>query len=377
MATCPDLAVRLVFDCDHPSVVAAWQALDGKSEQPDFFQSAGWCSHVARVRLRADPKRYRPVIAVAFAGAEPRGLWPLSLQKAGAMMSLCNLDDPYGQFAGLLSVDDASAAALVAGTLSQVRQRHLAHYARIERVIKDSPLEKALLSLGVPLHPTTQAPYIDLGSYQNFAELKLTRNKKTMKNLRNAINRLNRIGDLTAVTSTAPAEVSRIAGAAYDNRKAWLVAKGQTAPAFRSPTYREIIRAEGSLDNVGFELSSNNTSIAQQIGYVHGGRYYAYLSGMDLSKSELMPGKVHLGLVIELILAKGLKGIEFLSPASDYKLTWTTSVRELADATVSLSPLGSLRLYFWDGGLRPALKRAFHSLSPGLKKTVARALIVG
>lgn len=368
MATSPDLAVQLVFDCDHPSAVAAWKALDGTSEQPDFFQSARWCAHVARVRLQADPKRYQPLIAIASAGAEPRGLWPLSLQKTGAMTCLCNLDDPYGQFAGLLSADDASAVALVAGTLAQVRERRLAHYAHIERVIKDSPLERALLSLGVPLHRTTQAPYIDLGSYQDFAALKLTRNKKTMKNLRNAINRLNRVGNLTAVTSTVPAEVSRIARAAYDNRKAWLAATGRTAPAFRSPAYREILQAEGSVDNIAFELSSNNASIAQQVGYVHGGRYYAFLSGMDLSKSELMPGKVHLGLIIEAVFAKGLKGIELLSPASDYKLTWTTRVRDLADATVSLSALGSLRLYVWEGRLRPALKRAFHSLSPGVRR---------
>ena len=366
-----ELVVEIIHDCEHPTAITSWLALEGASNQPDFFQSFRWCSYVARIRTHVDPTRYRPLVAIAFAGSKPVALWPLSRQK-GALISLCNLDDPFGQFAGLLSAYQSAADVLVARTLSHVKERGLADLARIERVIKGSPLEGALLASGISTRPSTEAPYLDLAGCESFSQLKLARNKKTMKNLRNATNRLRREGDLTAVVSAERDDFSRIAKEAFANREAWLIASGRTAPAFRSPAYREIVGgAEAAeLDGVrlGFELRSNGTSIAQQIGYVHRGRYYACLSGMDPSKHEFMPGKIHLGLVIEEVLARGLEGIEFLSPASDYKLTWTKTVRELADATVGLSRIGRLRLYSWDAVARPILKRLFYCLPVTLRR---------
>ncbi|MEQ1652378.1 MAG: hypothetical protein ABL897_07815, partial [Hyphomicrobium sp.] len=83
----------------------AWQALEQTSDAPCFFESYAWCGHAAEVLSRTLPQTYAPLVAIAKRDGLPVAIWPLSRQKRSGIWQLRPLDDPFGQFAGMLYVD--------------------------------------------------------------------------------------------------------------------------------------------------------------------------------------------------------------------------------------------------------------------------------
>lgn len=348
-------------------IADAWLDLESAANYPAFFQSHAWCMHVAGVRAAASPGTYVPVVAVGRAAGRIAAIWPLSLQKSIGLWSLRSLDEPFGQFSGVLARDQRAATQLAVGTIEAVRSRKLAHTARFERIVVGDWLHAALVLAGAAAVATTGAPYIQLARFASIDSLRSSRNKKSMKNLRNATNRLARDQTLEAMTVRSGAHLNALVDATLELRKIWLLQKGVMSPAFRTDGHREILIG-GAAERIGFELRRDNKPIALQWGFVHRNRYYAYMSAMDMTQEDLSPGRVHLGYVIAAAKAEGFEGAELLTPASDYKLMWTDDVHALTDMTLSLGPLGWLKGALWDAGLRPAIKAIYYALPARLRR---------
>jgi CelD/BcsL family acetyltransferase involved in cellulose biosynthesis len=141
------------------------------------------------------------------------------------------------------------------------------------------------------------------------------------------------------------------------------------------PGFTEAVTTSGSFGLAGkrlaFDLTLNGNSIAQQIGFVHGGRYYAYISGMDWNFQDLGPGRIHLAKVIEEIHNRGLARAELLTPASDYKMVWTDDRHHLADMAIALSSAGRIKQTMWDRGLRPLIKSAYYATPASVRRMLA------
>jgi CelD/BcsL family acetyltransferase involved in cellulose biosynthesis len=173
------------------------------------------------------------------------------------------------------------------------------------------------------------SPVVDTAAFTDFNALKSSRNKKTMKNLRNSINRLTKAGEHSHTAAIGGAGVAPIVAATLRRRMAWMESRGLTAPQFRSAAHEAILVGGESwgLDKMraGFELQSNGQPIAHQWGFVHQGRYYAYMSATDPSAVLLSPGRLHLAYVIDDAMRHGIRAVEMLTPASDYKMVWTAA----------------------------------------------------
>ena len=352
----------------------AWIALEGRGGDPDFFQSFAWSMQVAEARVRAEGQRYEPMAAVARRGNEIVALWPLALIRRIGQNELRNIDDPFGQLGGLLAIDEAAGAALVAGFLKIAKASSLAHAACFERVIEGSILSRALLAAGARQRGVVDAPYVTLGEHPTFMALKRSRSKKLMRNMRTSLNRLNRAGEIESRMVRDAAGVLEIGRMTLANRQQWLSATGRTAPAFRVGGFSDVLLGESRWGlaemRVGLELRVSGGSIAQQLGFMHGGRYYAYLSGMDWAHKDLRPGAVHLAMVLEATMAAGSTVAELLTPASDYKMIWTDDVHRLSDLALPLSLAGRIKQSVWDERLRPALKATYHATPAPLRRAV-------
>jgi CelD/BcsL family acetyltransferase involved in cellulose biosynthesis len=349
-----------------------WLRLEKSAKLPSFFQSYAWCGHTAEVLTRAFPATYSPLVAIGTRNGNVVAIWPLSRQKRSGIWQLRSIDDPFGQFAGTLYADPSDATALVALTLKYIRQRGLADTLSLERVDTASPLLSALQSQGATCRGQVEAPTLDVTPWPSFSGLKSSRNKKTMKNLRNASNRLAKAGAHKHHIEIANDRVNGIVQETYVRRAAWLQVKGLTSPQFRSKAHEGILGpAEGwPLDSmrVGFELKCGGAIIAQQWGYLHNNRYYAYMSATDPSVVQLSPGRLHLAFVIDDAMRAGVEAIEFLTPASDYKMVWTDSVRALCDMVLPLSITGKLHDVLWERSARRALKSVFYVMPVGLRR---------
>jgi CelD/BcsL family acetyltransferase involved in cellulose biosynthesis len=353
----------------------AWQKLESNNAQPNFFQSYAWCGHTADVLSRTFPGTYQPLVAIALRDGAVVAVWPLSRQKRSGIWQLRAIDDPFGQISGLLYADSDTAKALVTATLNLAREKRLADVMRIDRVLMDSPLAAALRTCGATVRGEVGAPVLDLTPWPSVEALKASRNKKTMKNLRNANNRLSKAGAHDHAIITA--DEQRIAGivrATVRQRGAWLESKGLTSPQFRSVAHDDILGGGHAwgLDKLraGFVLTCAGNVIAQQWGFIHDKRYYAYMSATDPQAVHLSPGRLHLAFVIADAIREGVEAIEMLTPASDYKLVWTDSVRTLSDMAMPISLVGKVHDVVWDRTVRRAMKAAFYALPVSLRRRV-------
>lgn len=349
-----------------------WLTLETVSEHPGFFQSYAWSGHVASVLSRALAGTYQPLVAIGVRDGVVAAVWPLSRQKQSGIWYLRSLDDPFGQFSNVLAIDDASADEIVAVTLAHVRNQRLADVMRFDRVFAGSPLHAALIKHGASVRGEVGAPVVSVGDWPSMEALKASRNKKTMKNLRNANNRLAKAGAHEHRVAVGDQNVTAIVEQTLRRRTAWLDAKGMTAPQFRSVAHHDVLTGGGAwgLDRqrAGFELICDGRPIAHQWGFVHANRYYAYMSATDPAAVLLSPGRLHLAFVIGDAMRIGVKAVELMTPASDYKMVWTDSVRPLCDMAMSLSGKGRIHDLLWEKTVRPVIKAIFYALPAGIRR---------
>jgi len=120
-------------------------------------------------------------------------------------------------------------------------------------------------------------------------------------------------------------------------------------------------------------LRHKGEPVAEQWGFVHRGRYYAFVASRDFGLSEESPGKLHLGEVIQACSDAGLEGADLMVPVMPYKLTWATQVVSVRDYALPVTPRGALVLKLWDQILRPAFKDAVLRMPPRLRSLLMKA----
>lgn len=77
-------------------------------------------------------------------------------------------------------------------------------------------------------------------------------------------------------------------------------------------------------------LSSQRQPVAAAYGFVFGGRYSYYQSGMDPAWEKLSPGKILIFEIIKEEFGRGTREFDFLGGQSSYKTFWANQSRHLS-----------------------------------------------
>jgi CelD/BcsL family acetyltransferase involved in cellulose biosynthesis len=128
-----------------------------------------------------------------------------------------------------------------------------------------------------------------------------------------------------------------------------------------------------SIDLIGFSLGTKDAEISTHWGFVYAGRYYWYMSGMKSGFDEFSPGLLHLGMIIETCIDRGLEALELMPPASRYKLEWSDKVKELNTMALAFN-LKTRAMFLLRNGLVPAAKRLSRMLPESLRRSLIRRL---
>lgn len=373
-----NLRVRLVSELpEMEKLQPAWLALEKAPADHDavFFQSFDWCLYVARLRAKLSADRHELLVAVVEDGADIVGIWPLSRQRASGMWAVRNLDDPFGQLAGFLCRHADWIEPCVHAVLGHLRRAHRADAVCVDNVIEGSPLHCALIIAGAKTGSSNEIVQVDLRGTDTFADYQRTLNAKTRKNLRNSMNRLRSAhGEVTDIVIDEPALLAPIVKETFAGRIEWMQRNGKSTNAFRDPDFRPLVEglcAEPSLSLLGFQMHAFGKPIAGQWGFVHDGRYYAYISARETGFDEFSPGRLHLGSVIAACKARGLDILELMAPAARYKVMWSNRVAGIHDMWMPLTARGSLALGILEVVL-PSFQSLARRLPKGLKRRLAR-----
>lgn len=374
----PRMQVRIVSDnADVAALRGAWLALEERPTDHDaaFFQSFGWCSVVSAARQRLSADRFEPLVAVVQDRQAVVAIWPLSVQRASGIRTVRNLDDPFGQLAGILCARAEWIEPCVAAILEHIRVLGLADAVCIDHVIEGSPLHCALIAAGARTNGTNEIVQVDMRQSPTFADYQRTRNAKSRKNLRNAMNRLRGAhGDIVETVVEDKPAIGGLIRQTFAGRLEWMKVNGKSTDAFRDAVFRPLVEgldAAPELSLIGFQMQAFGRTIASQWGFVHGGRYYAYISSRDLDFDDFSPGRLHLGSVLAACKERRLDILELMAPAAPYKLMWSDRVMNIHDLSLPLTARGRVTLGVLEVAM-PAMQSLARALPPGLKRRLAR-----
>lgn len=343
----------------------------GNDHESPFFQSYAWCEHVAKIRLQRSPERFRLCVATVWRRDTLVGLWPLSLQKMSGAWIVKNLDDPFGQFAGVVFQQRRDIAPGVAAIIETLKASRIADGLLIDAVVEGTPLHVAMVSMGLRHQFANLAVFVDMRSHASFDDYAETLNKKTRKNLRNALSRLRRRAEVRSTIVSDHAQVGEIISKAFAGRLDWMHEFGRTSPAFRDADFRSAIESlseSSQIELLGFSLTAGDDRIATQWGFTYLGKYYAYLSARDAAYDEFSPGRLHLGMVIEACKARGIEVLELMPPASGYKLTWTDCNKRLDYFSVPFNSKGYVALTLLRDKILPSIQRVSRLIPNAIRK---------
>lgn len=374
----PLTATVLTEAADIAGILPQWQALEEAVGQPVFFQSAAWCSQVIE-SCEDGGLTISPWIVCVRQGRDLVGVWPLRLMQHMGARLLADLTDPFGQYADALIAPDADVSAVCEEMLQAIRHQGGVDGLLLRKVRADAAIAPFLVAKARQAGGSERAPAVSLAEHATYADLLKSINPKTRKNLRNSRNRLARVGEVVHEVITDPEERRRVIDRAFGLRLELLEEEGHTSRAYNDPAFRRLVAhvagdASGGLELLVMRLSIGGQDLAIQWGFVHNGRYYAYVAARSTLHEDASPGRLHLAHVIETCKARGLAVADLLAPAAPYKLCWTSESMQIADWSLPLTWRGRIVLDLWNRRLRPASRRVLLGLPLVLRRPLVRLM---
>lgn len=361
--------VRTLTDID--AVKSDWLALETQAEGATFFQSFAFCRVAASHAERSGAARF--FVCCVYDNKTLVGLLPLTLMKKDVRTILTGFAEPFQQYTELLVAPGYEPLAVFDNMYPHIRTSG-ADYVHLGGVRKTGPLHEAIHGRIANIGAVEGAPVVHLTEWPDFETYFKTINTKTRKSMRYARNRLERTGAVSHTVSSEGEHLRAVIDRTYAGRADWLKRMGLTSRAFQNAGFSEFLNRfkAPEFTNIAvlaMSLMHEDRPIADQWGFVHKGRYYAFMSTLDTAFEEASPGRMHLGEVIKTCFEKGVDTADFLVPAVPYKATWARETVEVQDHVQALSALG--RVYMvWFSIIRPLAKKLAYRMPRGLRKSV-------
>lgn len=357
------------------TIADRWRGLEQFSTGTTLFQSLGWVRAIYEFEAARGNSQFDPVIATIEDGKRLVGVLPLERIRTGARTLLVPLGHAFGQASDVLLAPGCDPVGAVAQLLRTAVAQAPADCVSLLKVRDGSALALGMPETHILTGEEQGAPYVALDAFPDFASYFSTVRTKTRKNLRNARNRLEREGVVEHRVVSEPAEQLALIERTLGGRADRLKQQGLTSRAFRDGGFVAFCKGLVGRDDIevlAFSLTHQGRPLAEQWGFVQGGRYYAFVASRDFSHSDESPGKLHLREILEACSARGLVGCDLGVPVMPYKLTFATRTIALRDYALPLTPRGWLMIQLWDVWLRPSLKRLALAMPAGIRARLMR-----
>ncbi len=356
---------------------ADWRALEDASCGAVLFQSFDWCRNFLEHAREFGGVEMR-VFAVREKGCAI-AILPLAIQEKSGIKVMTGLSEPFQQYTDMLARPDIDVKAAFAAMLPAIRAAG-PDCLHLGQVRQGSDLHRAIDGIAPVSGEADGAPFVPIGDWESFEAYHKSVNAKTRKNMRNARNRLERDAPVRHHVARGGEVLAQVIDRSFDGREAWLGRQGLTSRAFRDSGFGAFLGRfkqpqESGIDTIAFALMHGDKPVADQWGFVHKGRYYAFMAGWDEAYEEASPGKMHLGEILEACHGEGIKVADFLIPAARYKFTWANEAVAVQDHVMALTLRGKLHNSLWLNFTRPLAKRAVYAMPPQMRAALFKAVL--
>ncbi|WDR07412.1 GNAT family N-acetyltransferase [Devosia rhodophyticola] len=358
------------------AMAQAWMALENGSSSAVLFQSHAWAKAIFDFEAARGNNDFEPVISALYEHGTLKALLPLERVRSRTRTVLTSLGHGFVQYGDMLLAPGADPKAALSKLLKAATKAAPCDAITLLKVRADSALARGMPANHLVTGTLQGAPYVQLENFPDFASYFATIKTKTRKNMRNDRNRLERQGPVAHQVAKTAEQVRALIERTMQGRADRLKQQGLTSRAFGDSAFFDFCHGlpdQSDLELMAMSLTHNNEPIAEQWGFVHNKRYYAFVASRDFANAE-SPGKLQLGEIIEVCAARGLVGADLMVPVMPYKLTWATKVVEVTDYALPLTLRGRLILTFWDQKLRPIAKATVMAMPSGIRGLVMKLL---
>ena len=366
------VATREAFD----AIAYQWEGLEAQADGAVLFQGSGWARAIFDFEAKRGNASFDPVIVTLLDGQRLVAVLPLERIRTRARTVLAPLGHAFSQYSDALVASGIDPRDALSRLLRAAIQAAPCDAVSFLKVRSDSVLAKGMPANHLVTGSEQGAPYVALDAFADFAGYFATIKPKTRKNLRNTRNRLERDGTLVHHVAETAEETLGVICRTLTGRAERLRDQGLTSRAFRDTAFTDFCKdlaGRSDMPIMAMSLRHNYEAIAEQWGFVHNQRYYAFVASRDFSNSDESPGKLHLGEVIHACAEHDLKGADLMVPVMPYKLTWATEVVTVKDYALPVTPRGLLVLNLWDKTMRPWFKQAVLNMPKGLRGLLMKA----
>ncbi|MGB3335911.1 MAG: GNAT family N-acetyltransferase [Devosia sp.] len=363
---------REAFD----AIAYQWEGLERQVDGAVLFQGSGWARAIFDFEAKRGNAGFRPVIATLSDGQRLVAVLPLERIRTRFRTVLAPLGHAFSQYSDALIGPGLNPRDTVARLLRTAISASPCDAVSFLKVRSDSQLAKGMPAKHMVTGSEQGAPYVALSAFDDYAAYFQTIKPKTRKNMRNARNRMEREGALTHHVADTAEERLGVIERTLSGRAGRLREQGLSSRAFRDTAFADFCSAlpdRADMPVMAMSLRHNGAPVAEQWGFVHKQRYYAFVASRDFSNSDESPGKLHLGEVIHACAELGLRGADLMVPVMPYKLTWATEVIDVKDYALPVTPRGVLVLNLWDKTLRPLIKQAVLNMPKGMRNLLMKA----
>jgi|GEM_PF-504613 len=376
------VSVKLISDMEaFLSLEEEWLSLENDTTGTIFFQSWHWNREF--MLHSSEGNSYAPFILTASKAGKLIAVLPLAFQSTKGCRLLTGLSEPYQQYTDMLCADDQDPREIFLQWMPIIKAAGV-DYLHLGQVREDSSLARAMTGLVQPSGEKDAAPFVQLSNWDSFEDYYKSIKTKTRKNMRNARNRLEKTAPINHAVHYDGDGVGEIIDRTFQSREAWLARMGLTSRAFGDADFVRFLARfksgkDGSKNDNGLKIMATSLKhgdhpIADQWGFVHKDRYYAFISGWDESYEQSSPGKLHLGAIIEECYNNNVVAADFMIPAVPYKSTWAANSVGVQDYILPLTIKGYLLNRLWHNFMRPLAKIIAYKLSPKTRAMIFKLL---
>ena len=366
------VTTREAFD----AIAYQWEGLETQADGAVLFQGSGWARAIFDFEAKRGNADFDPVIVTLLDGQRLVAVLPLERIRTRARTVLAPLGHAFSQYSDALVASGTDPREAVARLLRAAIQAAPCDAVSFLKVRSDSVLAQGMPANHIVTGSEQGAPYVALDAFPDFPAYFATIKPKTRKNLRNARNRLERDGTLVHHVAETAEETLGVIRRTLSGRAERLRDQGLTSRAFRDTAFTDFCKdlaGRQDMPIMAMSLRHNDEAIAEQWGFIHNQRYYAFVASRDFSNSDESPGKLHLGEVIHACADHDLRGADLMVPVMPYKLTWATEIVTVKDYALPVTPRGLLVLNLWDKTMRPWFKQAVLNMPKGLRGLLMKA----
>lgn len=356
-----------------------WNGLIDTAGRPEHvFQGFNWCWHWCRHYL--GDGRQGPTLAIVTGRSNGRLvlLMPLVIERHAGLRELSWLGAPVSQYGDVVAAPEAQESDTLVAAWRWAVTATRADVANLRRVRSDAVAAPLLVAVGATITATEEAPYLSIGTDNDFNGWEERRQPRARKNRRRQARRLAELGPVAFEHHAGNQTTADLAAQAVALKRDALDAKAAIALALADDRFQAFFAdaAAGLGRPAGvtvMTLTSNGMPAALKILVENAHVCCLHVAVFDPGFEKCGAGALLLEQVIDRTIREGRQTLDLLPPRHEYKLDFADGVVQVHDYALAVSTAGWFyaRGYL---GLRRRAKSAIEALPAPVRKLLVKGV---